>query len=112
MFSEMPDGWPAADPSTIDAALAHVHDALDDEATLIRRLSAYYRTDGDYAGATFLDLNPNDPASVSPSDLLAVTTLSVDIPPRAVRRLIEPSADATRSTVCWAPQSWTLPSTC
>ncbi len=94
MFDEMPQGWPIADPTTIETALARVNDALDDDATLVRRLRTYYRADGNYAGATFLDLSPNDPASVSASDLLAVTTLSIDIPPRAVRQLLEPGAHA------------------
>ena len=46
-------------------------------------LKNYYTSANDYAGSTFLDLEPNDPYQVSPADLLAVTTLSVSIhPPR------------------------------
>ena len=94
MFQQMPDGWPGVEPATLRVALERAEKALDDDGLVVRRLAAYYRRDGDYAGATFLSLNPNDPGSISPSDLLAVTTLSVDIPPRAVRHLVEPGADA------------------
>ncbi len=58
MFQEMPQGWLSADDEILEAALTQARAALRDEATLVRRLSAYYRSDGDYAGSTFLDLNP------------------------------------------------------
>lgn len=38
-----------------------------------------------YAGATFLALEPNDPLSIGPTDLLAATTLSVSVHPRGIR---------------------------
>ncbi|SMC56970.1 DUF6308 family protein [Janibacter indicus] len=49
-------------------------------------LAAYYAVDGDYAGATFAGLGDNDPFRITPTDLLAVTSLSVSIPPLSVRR--------------------------
>jgi len=55
---EMPQGWLSADDEILEAALTQARAALREEATLVRRLSAYYRSDGDYAGSTFLDLNP------------------------------------------------------
>lgn len=49
-------------------------------------LTRYYDPDGNYAGASFDERRP--PAtSVTPDDLLAVTTLSVSIGPRAQRLL-------------------------
>ncbi|OLT30179.1 hypothetical protein BJF82_12185 [Kytococcus sp. CUA-901] len=41
-----------------------------------------------FAGATFTELKPNHPYVLGVADLLAVTTLSVDIPPPAIRRLL------------------------
>lgn len=58
-------------------------------------LARYYATDGDYAGATFANLADNDPMRITPTDLLAVTALSVSIPPLAVRRFTS-GGDATQ----------------
>ncbi|WP_147066975.1 DUF6308 family protein [Knoellia locipacati] len=58
-------------------------------------MAAYYRRESNYAGATFSELNPNDPFSIGGSDLLAVHLLSVDIPQIAVRRLTEPCPTST-----------------
>jgi hypothetical protein len=55
---------------------------------VVSRLSSYYRPDGNYAGATFLSLCPNEPDRVTGSDLFAVTLLSVDIGARTTRRLL------------------------
>jgi hypothetical protein len=52
------------------------------------RLAHYYRPEGDYAGATFLSLEPNEPHRVTATDLFAVTLLSVDIGARVTRRVI------------------------
>ena len=54
---------------------------------------SYYRRDGNYAGATFLDLDPVDPYSFTPADLLSLNLLSVAAQPVAVRRLLEPSRE-------------------
>lgn len=57
----------------------------------------YYTVASNYAGATFADLAPNDPYSVGPADLLAVTTLSVEVKPYAIRTLTGLRADQIRS---------------
>ncbi|MHA7126988.1 DUF6308 family protein [Janibacter indicus] len=54
-------------------------------------LATYYSVNGDYAGATFAGLGDNDPRRITPTDLLAVTSLSVSIPPLAVRRFTSAS---------------------
>jgi hypothetical protein len=53
------------------------------------RLARYYRPEGNYAGATFLSLEPNEPHRVTATDLFAVTLLSVDIGARVTRRVID-----------------------
>jgi hypothetical protein len=54
-------------------------------------LAAYYRRRGNYPGATFTDIEPNDPFDLTASDLHAVSMLSVTVGPAATRRLLEPS---------------------
>lgn len=64
----------------------------------VRDLTRYYTVDSDYAGSTFANLQPIDPHRITPTDLLATTMLSVDIPPIAVRRLTGSGETATRAT--------------
>lgn len=67
--------------------------------TVMRDLARYYRWESNYAGATFVGLQPNNASQVEPVDLLAVTTLSVDIPPMAIRRFTDPSTSAQLSSL-------------
>jgi hypothetical protein len=90
MLGELPAGWPIVRQDALNRARRQAHAALEDEGRAARYLACYYRREGNYAGATFANLSPNDPYSFSGSDLLAVTMLSVAIPQVAVRRLIEP----------------------
>lgn len=62
-----------------------------------RRLATYYARGGNYAGATFAALFPNDPNDLTATDLHAVSLLSVDIGPGATRRFLEPGP--TRSAL-------------
>ena len=52
------------------------------------RLAAYYNEEGNYAGASFLAIEPNAPTVISAADLFAVTLLNVDIGARTARRLL------------------------
>lgn len=65
---------------------------LSNTDTAVERLAAYYRWEGDYAGAAFVTVNPNDPYAIEASDLFAVTLLNVEIPQMAARRILEPGA--------------------
>src|SRR4051812_10490874 len=90
MFSELPDGWSRVGEDVFSHTRGRARAALKDQARAVRYLAAYYRREGNYAGATFAELSPNDAFCFSPSDLLAVTMLSVEIPQVAVRRILEP----------------------
>lgn len=48
----------------------------------------FYSSHGTFAGDTFLALVPNEPNKFSPSDLLAITLLEVNVAPLGVRRLL------------------------
>ncbi|WP_299442246.1 DUF6308 family protein [uncultured Phycicoccus sp.] len=89
MFDALPQGWKPAPQPVLDLARDAARQVLEDEDT-VKRVTQYYRRESNYAGATFSQLNPNDPFSIGGSDLLAVHMLSVDIPQVAVRRLTEP----------------------
>ncbi|WP_420176622.1 DUF6308 family protein [Luteococcus sp. OSA5] len=55
-------------------------------ADAVEDLARYYAVEGNYAGATFTGLEGNDPLRITPADLLAITTLSVSVSPRGIRR--------------------------
>lgn len=83
------------DEAVINHALAIAHDVTSSNEAVLA-LQRYYEVESDYAGATFGNLEPNDPYRITPTDLLATTMLSVDIPPIAVRRLTGQTETATR----------------
>lgn len=81
------DVW-RVDAALTSAALSTVERALELPESE-SHLASYYKSDSNYAGSTFLCLEPNDPMRVIAADLLAVTTLSVSIHPRAIRSFEE-----------------------
>jgi hypothetical protein len=91
-FTTIPEGWAVADEATVHRSLEAVDAAVKDRA-VVDHLVAYYSRDGNFAGASFLDLDPVSPWDLNSSDLLALTLLSVQAPPYSVRRLLEPSPD-------------------
>ena len=59
-------------------------------------LQLYYDPAGDYAGSTFLDLQPNNPQDLTATDLYALSLLDVRATPLAGRRLLEDGEPRTR----------------
>jgi len=82
---------PAAE-HVVDQATKRAAEILQDTDRVAHRLARYYARRGNYAGSTFLDLNPNNPLVIEASDLFATTLLSVQIPPMAARNILEPGA--------------------
>lgn len=80
--------FPVVHESTIATAKAQVLAALRDPKSPERVLQ-YFDPQTNYAGATFAGLEPKDTSAITATDLLAVTTLAVDIPVLAVRRFLE-----------------------
>lgn len=85
------------DPSVIEHALS-VARAVVSGDDAVRDLTRYYTVDSDYAGSTFANLQPIEPYRITPTDLLATSMLSVDIPPIAVRRLTGSGETAMKAT--------------
>ena len=80
--------FPEVSDTVIDHARGQALKALQDSGTP-KRVAQFYNPETNYAGATFAQLEPRDQTAVTAADLLATTTLSVDIPPRAIRRFLE-----------------------
>lgn len=85
-LTPVPDGALATAAERARRALDHPNAA--------RWLAAYYDTDGDYAGRTFVEAL-DSPAGMlrdqfTPADLFAVSLLQVDIAPRAARVFLDP----------------------
>ena len=91
-FTSAPEGWTLATAVQLKVATDQVWAAIDHEGTVNRTVS-YYRRDGNFAGASFLDLDPADPYSFTPADLLSLNLMSVAAQPVAVRWLLEPSRE-------------------
>ncbi len=92
-FKTVPNtGWALANEAQLAKAIGAVREALWDDGAP-KNLTKYFLRDGNYAGATFLDLDPVSPWDMTTGDLLAVTLLSVQAPPYSVRRLLQPSPD-------------------
>lgn len=81
-------GFPTVSATVIGRARDQALKALQDPSTPMR-VAEFYDPETNYAGATFTQLEPRDSGAVTAADLLATTTLSVRIPPRAVRRFLE-----------------------
>ena len=79
---------PAVDQAVLEQARENALRALKDPHTP-KRLSEFYDPESNYAGATFTQLAPRDDSRITATDLLATGTLSVTIPPRAIRRFLE-----------------------
>lgn len=83
--------FPTVSVDAIDFAKRQCLLVLKDDRTP-ERVRQYYDAKTNYAGATFAGLEPNASDEITPTDLLAVTTLSVNIPVLAVRRILEDEA--------------------
>ena len=93
-FHDVPEGWPSAEPF-FEVAEQRVREALE-HPQAVERLVRYYSTGGDYAGSTFLDLDPIEPYRFTAADFLAITLLDVQAPPAAVRRFLGDGREAER----------------
>lgn len=69
-------------------AIVIARDALADSHTP-QRLARYYCRETGYAGSTYAGLGRFEPFAITAEDLLAVTTLSVSIGNRPIRRFLE-----------------------
>ena len=87
----IPDGWQPLPPDLAADAKQKAMEALrtDGPHAAQHRLARFYDIDGDYAGTSFTLLGPIDTMDIGPTDLLAVTLLSVRIRPGAARRILD-----------------------
>ncbi|WP_298461227.1 DUF6308 family protein [uncultured Cellulomonas sp.] len=90
-WQQVPDNWPAADPALIAEATKKSLEALSNDTPrpAVDRLARYYDRTRNFVGASFVELQPNDPNDITAVDLHAVTLMAVKIEPGASRRLLE-----------------------
>lgn len=90
---ELPDDWAPVEETMLETALQQTRLAFTGEAGsldyAVKHVLAYYDPAGKYAGATFLAAGPLDDDVVTAADLWAVSTLSMTIPARTGRALID-----------------------
>ncbi len=80
--------FPSVDEKIQTRARDQALKALSHESTP-EKVGKFYDPESNFAGSTFTQLRPLDMVAVTATDLLATGTLSVRIPPRAVRRILE-----------------------
>ena len=94
VWTEIPVGW----PTLPEGMREHVRDRalnalrLGGDRPVQERLRFYYDIDGDYAGASFAQLEPNDREDLTATDLHATRLLSVPIGAGATRRFLDSGA--------------------
>lgn len=93
--SAVPADWPSPSPEesgeAVEVALQALY--LQGGRPAHQRLAHYYDRETKNAGASFVDLYPNEPTDITATDLLATQLLQVTFNASDVRRLIEPSPD-------------------
>lgn len=94
----LPPGWEPLEMAVFETALSAALDALDD--TACDRVRTYYDPTTKYAG-NFLTAEDGysggvGPNNIDPSDLFAVSTLSIDISSLTARNLLRPSPTRTQ----------------
>src|SRR6185437_1614983 len=93
------------EPAGPDRALALVEAMLGSSArsrrALVDRLCAYYAPESAHCGTNFLDgTECEQPHTVTPADLFALTTLGIPVHPAAARRLLHDTEYARRIEAC------------
>lgn len=109
---ELPHDWESVEGPMYETALDQTRRAFGVEGTdrALDHLAEYFDPHGRYAGNTFLAVGPNEPFAVTASDLWAVTTLSMKVPPAAGRALLDPGPlrDAVERGLRLLPESLPL----
>lgn len=109
-LGEIPADWPVPGRAALAAAREAALDALEDTERAGHRLGRYYDPTGNFAGATFGTVIPNEPMQVTAADLFAVTLLSVRLRPAAARRVLddEQHRDVLRRRLAAVPENTDL----
>lgn len=87
--------FPEVDPGVVDGAVDRAVEALDADLTP-RLLAAFYDPSTGFAGHTFASLGPVTSESVTATDLLALTTLNIDLSPYEIRRIVSHEENGRR----------------
>lgn len=89
-WAQVPTDWPTVSNHVLNHAKQQALAAL--ASTGLRpardRLIDYYDIDGNYVGASFSELMPNDWHDITAADLHATRLMNVKIGPRATRRML------------------------
>lgn len=90
-LTAVPDAWKAASDAQLDRGLDTALSVLHGPR-VVDNVALHYDRSSNFAGATFLDIDPVDPYAITSGDLLSLTLLGVQAEPQAVRRLLEMTA--------------------
>ncbi|MEU0499180.1 DUF6308 family protein [Mycobacterium sp. NPDC006124] len=93
---ELPADWVPLSEAVLEDILQRAQQAIT-APDAIDRLARFYDTASEYAGTSFLDVEPNPPGSVHAADLYAVSRLSITVTNRQGRLLISDDAVVGRT---------------
>lgn len=85
----LPGDWTPVTDEVLSTALDRTLAAVTSSGAA-DAVAAHYDRSGGYAGTLFLDASPNHAVAIDPSDLYAVTTLSITLDARYGRLLLDP----------------------
>jgi hypothetical protein len=85
---ELPVDWLPLSESVLQRALQLAREAVTNDSAF-DRLTRFYNRDSEYAGTSFLDVEPKEAGKVTASDLHAVSRLSMSITNLQSRRLLD-----------------------
>jgi hypothetical protein len=106
-----PEMWEAPDPERVAEARTAAVEALRDtgDRPVAERLATYYEVEGNYVGATFVELQPIDNFAITPADILAVRLMNAPIGARSTRQLLGSHHADIRSALLELPLGDDLP---
>lgn len=95
-----------------DRTLARIGGVFCPRRSVVTRLVRYYAPDSEHCGTSFLDGTECDqPGTITPADLFALTALGLTVRPAASRRLLHDTAHARRIEAALAPDRLPLNAT-
>lgn len=106
---DLPDDWEPLGQDVLQIVRRHALAAISGEDA-VGRLLRFYDRQGEFAGTTFLDVEPNPPETVAASDLFAVSRLSISVTNLQARLLLDNGAarDLTEDILSAIPPEATI----
>lgn len=92
----LPNDWEPLCQEVLQNVRRHALAAISGQDA-VGRLLRFYDRQGEFAGTTFLDVEPNPPETVAASDLFAVSRLSISVTNLQARLILDVGAERSQT---------------